>query len=362
MSERWIWSSIVAVVLTLSIAGQAAACTGIMLTAQDGAVVRGRTLEFADPLDSDVIVIPRGYVATGATPDGKSGGLRWTATYAAMGANGMGLPVLIDGLNEKGLSGGIFYFPGFAGYQEIAPDDMTKALAPWELLTWALTSFATVDEVAAALPSVKVGAVPLEALGGVPPVHYFLADTSGKSIVVEYVDGDLNIHDNRIGVVANSPTFDWQMTNLRNYINISDDPQQAIDLDGVNLDPFSTGGNLFGIPGDFSSPARFVRATVFSHLSVEQATGADAIMQGFHILDNFDIPDGSVPEPKGSNPPTEITEWTTMSDLTALTFYIWTFDNRAVRSLSLHDVDLDAAEVVTFQLDQPQTFVDLAGS
>jgi choloylglycine hydrolase len=360
MRGRSIWAGIVAVIMTLAIGGHAAACTGIVLTAQDGSVVRGRTLEFGNPLDSDVIVIPRGHVATGTTPDSKSNGLQWTATYAAAGVNGVGLPVLIDGLNEKGLGGGIFYFPGYAGYQEIGAADTARTLAPWELLTWALTSFATVEEVAAALPSVKVGAVPLEALGGVPPVHYFLADATGKSIVVEYVGGQMSIYDNRIGVVTNSPTFDWQMTNLRNYISISDDMQQPLDLDGINLDPFSTGGNLFGMPGDFSSPSRFVRATIFSHMSTEQATGEDAVTQGFHILDNFDIPSGAVPEPKGSPLPYEITEWTTMSDLKSLTFYIWTFDNRAIRTISLNDVDLEGTDVVTYQLDQSQAFADLA--
>jgi choloylglycine hydrolase len=359
MRVRWLWSSVVAAVMALVMAGAAAACTGIVLTAADGSVVRGRTLEFGDPLDSDVIVIPRGYVSTGTTPDGQDNGLRWTATYAAAGANGVGLPDIVDGLNEKGLGGGIFYFPGFAGYQEIDSENMSQALAPWQLLTWALTSFATVDEVKAALPDVKVGAATLEALGGVPPMHYFLADTTGKSIVIEYVDGDLNVYDDQIGVVTNSPGFDWHMTNLRNYINITPDPQAAIDLDGVNLDPFSTGGNLFGIPGDFSSPSRFVRATVFSHLSTEQKTGPEAVMQGFHILDNFDIPEGAVPEPAGSDPPYETTEWTAMSDLKALTFYIWTNDDRAIRTLDLTRVDLDGDEIQTFPLDQAQEFDDL---
>jgi choloylglycine hydrolase len=354
-----LWSSVLAAVMALVMAGHAAACTGITLKAADGSVVRGRTLEFGDPLDSDVILIPRGMTFTGTTPDGKADGLRWTGQYAAAGANGVDLPVLIDGLNEKGLSGGIFYFPGYAGYQDVSESERAQALAPWELLTWALTSFATVDEVKAALPSIKVGAAPLEALGGVPPVHYFLIDTTGKSIVIEYVGGDLNVYD-AIGVVTNAPGFDWHMTNLRNYINISDDPQKAISIDTISLDPFSTGGNLFGMPGDFSSPSRFVRATVYTHLTPEQQTGEEAVMQGFHILDQFDIPQGSVPEPPGSDPAYEVTEWTTMSDLKALTFYIWTEDNRTIRTLDLTQVDLDDDEIQTFELNQEQSFVDLA--
>ena len=119
-------------------------------------------------------------------------------------------------------------------------------------MTWALTSFTTVDEVRDALPSVKVVAAVLPQWGIVPPVHYYLADASGKSLVVEYVAGELHTYDAPLGVMTNAPSFDWHMTNLRNYINISQTPQEGVDLKNVNLDPLSTGGNLFGMPGDFS--------------------------------------------------------------------------------------------------------------
>jgi choloylglycine hydrolase len=152
------------------------------------------------------------------------------------------------------------------------------------------------------------------------------------------------------------------MTNLRNYINISADPQKGVSLEGVDLDPLSTGGNLFGLPGDFSSPSRFVRAVVFSQLTPQPATGQDAMMQGFHILDQFDIPLGSVPEPAGSGAPYEITEWTTMSNLTGRTFAIWTSDNRAIRTLDLNTIDLDGTEVQTFPLHQEQDFIDLGAA
>ena len=362
MRARWVWSLLLASLTVLVTAGQVLACTGITLIADDGSVVRGRTLEFGRPIDSDVILIPRGMSFTGTTPDGKDEGLPWTATYAAAGANGVGLPIIVDGLNEKGLGGGLFYFSGFAGYQEVTAEERERAIAPWQLVTWALTSFATVDEVKTALPNIKVGAATLGAWGIVPPVHYILTDASGKSIVIEYVNGELNVYDNPLGVFTNAPTFDWHMTNLRNYISISPNPEGSLTVDGVDLDPLSTGGNLFGMPGDFSSPSRFVRATIYAKMSPQKATGADAVMQGFHILDQFDIPEGAVPEPKGSEPPYEITEWTTMSDLKSLTFYIWTSDNRAIRTLDLTSIDLGGSQIQTFALDQEQTFVDLAAT
>ena len=94
-------------------------------------------------------------------------------------------------------------------------------------------------------------------------------------------------------------------------------------------------------------------------MTPQPATGQDAVMQGFHILDNFDIPEGAVPEPKGSEPPYEITEWTSMCDLKALTFSIWTSDNRAIRVLDLNKVNLDDKDIQLIALDQQQSFIEV---
>src|SRR6478735_3090601 len=73
----------------------ALACTGIRLVAADGSVVDARTMEFAIDIQSKVTMVPRGTVRTGTTPDGKPG-LGWTAKYASVGMNGLGMPILFD--------------------------------------------------------------------------------------------------------------------------------------------------------------------------------------------------------------------------------------------------------------------------
>jgi len=123
-------ATIAAAALLLS--STAEACTGIRLTADDGTVVHARTLEFGIDLDSSILMIPRGFARTGTTPDGKPG-LTWKTKYASVGANGAGLPILLDGLNEKGLATGTFYFPGSAGYMPYAEADAGKTIAQWEV-------------------------------------------------------------------------------------------------------------------------------------------------------------------------------------------------------------------------------------
>jgi choloylglycine hydrolase len=93
----------------------------------------------------------------------------------------------------------------------------------------------------------------------VPPAHFFLQDKSGKSLVVEPVDGTLKVHDAPLGVMANAPTYDWHMTNLANYINLSVNDIESIKLGAQKISAFGAGGGLLGLPGDFTPPSRFAR-------------------------------------------------------------------------------------------------------
>ena len=143
------------------------ACTGIRLLAQDGTVVHARTLEFTIDLHSDVMMVPRGYARTGTTPDGKEG-LKWTAKYASVGLNGVGLPFLFDGLNERGLAAGTFYFPTSAGYMPYTAADAGRTIAQWEVRSWVLENFASVDEVKANIGNIVVPAVVFSGWGFAP--------------------------------------------------------------------------------------------------------------------------------------------------------------------------------------------------
>ena len=339
--------------LLLSGAVQSAlACTGIRLTAQDGTVVHARTLEFGIDLHSDVIMVPRGYSRVGTTPDGKPG-IKWNSKYASVGANGVDLPFVFDGLNEKGLAVGTFYFPTSAGYMPYNAADAGKTIAPWEVGSWLLENFAGVDEVRANIGGIVVPSVVFPAWGFAPPVHHVVHDASGKSIVIEYVGGKLNVYDNPLGVITNSPTFDWQMTNLRNYVNFSMSNVPPVKLGPVTLQPFGQGSGMLGIPGDFTPPSRFVRAVAFSQSVLPSKTGDDAVLEAFHVLNNFDIPKGAAREhekDEHGNIVADYTLWTSANDLKAKRFYFRTYDNSQIRTVDLMKMNLDAKDIVTISM------------
>jgi choloylglycine hydrolase len=328
------------------------ACTGIMLIAEDGTVVHARTMEFAIDIHSDVIMVPRGYVRTGTTPDGKPG-LKWTSKYASVGTNGVGFPVLFDGVNEKGLASGLFYFPTSANYMPYTAADAGKTIAPWELGSWMLENFASVDEVRASIGKVVVPAVVYSGWGFAPEVHFIVQDAAGKSIVIEYIDGKLNVYDNPLGVLTNSPAFDWHMANLRNYVNFSMTNVAPVKLGSVTLQPFGQGSGMLGMPGDFTPPSRFVRAVAFSQSVFKPKSGDDAIVEAFHVLNQFDIPKGAAREhekDEHGNVLADYTIWTSAIDLKAKRFYFRTYESSQIRMVDLMKMNLDAKDVVKISM------------
>jgi choloylglycine hydrolase len=334
------------------------ACTGIRITAEDGSIIYARTLEFGANLHSDVVFLPRQYEFIGTTASGKPG-LIWKSKFAAVGLNAYGFNLLVDGVNEHGLAAGGFYLPGFADYQSINPGEESQAIAPWELITWMLTNFTNVDEVRAALPGIKVAAAPLAEKAGVPPLHYIAHDESGKSLVIEYVDGKLYTYENPIGVITNSPTFDWHLINLRNYVNLTATNVPPVDFDGVKLSQLGQGSGLRGLPGDFTPPSRFVRAVALSQDAFPGQNGEETVREAFHILDSFDIPRGVVRPAEGDREAFEYTQWTSASDLKNRKFYFHTYDNRRVRSVELMKFDLDAKRPVRIFLDDEAAIENL---
>ena len=322
------------------------ACTGISLKAADGAAIRGRTLEFGFPMRSNVLVVPAGREISGTLPDGGKG-LTFKSRHAFVGANALDLPVILDGLNDQGLSVGLFYFPGYASYTPVTPENAKHAIAPQEFGVWVLANFATVDEVKQGVKDIVIVPTPAPGLGSpagaVAGAHFFIQDRSGKSIVVEPVDGTLKAHDAPLGVMTNAPTYDWHMTNLQNYISLSVKDVDSAKLGPVTLPAFGSGSGLHGMPGDFTPPSRFVRAAIYSQAAAPTANADDAVLEAFHILNQFDIPEGSVQNSAMGEPVDEVTEWTSVADLKNLRWYFRTRTDQTIHMVDLKQA-VDAAK------------------
>jgi choloylglycine hydrolase len=346
------------IALAAAACSSASACTGITVKTKDGAVIFGRTLEFAVDFQSNLIIVPRETEYVGTAPGGKPG-LRWKSKYGVVGMNAFDMPLFADGLNERGVHVGIFYFPGFAKYQSVTEKDYPQTLAPQEFAGYLLGMCATAEEAVEAAMQVKVADVVFPQFGFVPPFHFVVSDASGKSVVLEHVAGELKVHPNPLGVITNSPTFDWHMTNLGNYVNETVSNVPEIDVGGEKIKSLGQGSGMLGLPGDFTPPSRFVRAVAFSQSALPAETAKEGVLQAFHILNQFDIPKGAARGRERRKVVADYTLWTTVADLKNARYYFRTFENSRIRMLDLKALDLNAKDVKTISILGEEQIEDL---
>ena len=320
------------------------ACTSICLIADDGTPVCGRTMEWGTfDLNSRVAIVPRGHEFSSETPDGKKG-LTWKTRYGAVALDMIEKDYFADGLNEKGLAVNYLYLPGFAEYQPYEPSKAHLSMGPAFMATYVLTQFATVNEVKKGMGRIRVVAIPEPALGGAPaPMHMMVTDSSGKVIVIEYLEGELKITENPVRVLTNAPSFDWHLTNLRNYVNLSEKPYPAKRLGELTIQPLGGGSGLLGMPGDITPPSRFIRAAAQTMLARRTPDGPETVYEIFRIMDNFNHPlaigEGTVTELQKHDGMRSSTIWTSAMDTRNLVYYYHTQHNRKVRMIDLRRID-----------------------
>ena len=300
---------------------QAVACTGISLTSRDGSYVQARTIEWArGVLQSEYVIIPRGQQLTSFTPTGVNG-LTFTAKYGVVGLAVVQKEFIAEGINEAGLSAGLFFFPHYGGYETYDAAQNQRTLADLQVTEWLLSQFSTIDEVKAALSSVRVVGLEKTAV-----VHWRIGEPSGRQVVLEIVGGVPHFYENTVGVLTN----------------------------GITLQP--TGGNsgFLGIPGDATPPSRFVRAAFYRGTAPQRATGFDTVQQCFHLLNNFDIPIG-IEHSQGDIPDIpSATQWTSAIDLTNRKVYYKTAYNNSIRCIDLKAIDFSKVKYQSHPLDKIQ--------
>ena len=328
------------------------ACTGISLNAQDGSRIVARTVEWAaTPMQCGYVVAPRGNEQQSYTPKGLNG-LKYKSVYGYVGIYTEYEPFVVEGINEAGLSAGLFFFPQYGEYAPYNPANDGKTLCDMQFVSWVLSQFSSIDQVKSALKEVDL--VTLN--HNIGAVHWRIAEPTGRMVVLEIVAGIPHFYENELGVMTNAPGFQWHMTNLNNYVNLV--PGSAPDntiAPGITLKGLGHGSGMLGLPGDYTSPSRFVRATFFQTTAPVWATGFETVVQAFHILNNFDIPVGSqharADIPKGLP---SATQFTSATDQTAMKFYYRTAWNSNIRCIDLMDIDFSTVKYQSHPLDQVQ--------
>jgi choloylglycine hydrolase len=347
-------TKLLAALLASCFAYSANACTGISLNTTDNDYIQARTIEWGENnLNSKLVISPRNYRYASTLPNQKQG-LSWQSKYGFVGISVSDDRFIAEGVNEQGLSAGLFYFKNYGDLAKFDPKDSANNITDMDFVRWMLSQYATVDEVKSALNSIKIVNVYIDKKGNPSPTaHWRVSDKQGRSVIIEITHGgQIHFYDNVAKVLTNAPDYPWQLTNLNNYVNLTPGIAQNQSINGVNTFSFGVGSGALGLPGDITPPSRFVRAAFYVNSAPKLPTAKAAVSQAFHILNNFDIPIGSEFNNKAHIPNLpSATQWTSVIDQThGMLYYTTMFDNR-IKSINLHKIDFHQSREKTYPLD-----------
>lgn len=326
------------------------ACTGITLQTIDSMTVTARTIEWAaEPLNAMCVIVPKGQKQRSWLPDGTSLGKSFTAEYGYVGIAVENDEFIMEGINEAGLAAGLFYFPDYGEYLPYKEADKSMCVSDMQFVAWVLSTCATIDEMIALLPTIRVIGIDPRA----STVHWRVTEESGRQVVVEIVNQQVMIHENPLGVLTNSPEFTWHLTNLNNYVNLMSGSINYRQVGSLDLRAFGGGSGLHGLPGDMTPPSRFVRAAFFQSTAPRLEKPEHTVIQAFHLLNNFDIPIGIqfTDSDLVPNMPSA-TQITIATDLKNRRLYYHTMYNSTIRCIDMHTIDFDRVEFQVNSLEK----------
>ncbi len=306
----------------------------------------GRTLDLEYTYDEHIVITPRHFpfryldFPTDETH------------YAIIGIATImdGYPLYYDACNEHGLGIAGLNFVGNAVYRPW--EEGMYNLAQFELIPWLLGRCRTLAEARTELGRINLLDVAFHRDLPVARLHWMLSDRSG-SIVVEPTAGGLCIYENPMGVLTNNPPFPHQLEALSIYQNLTAEEPPAPRF-GCNLiqSPISRGTGALGLPGDWTSPSRFVRAAFAKLNATQKETVEDSVNQFFHVL-------GAVEQIEGClrlGEALERTQYVSCYDTEGGTCYCKTYENHQISAVSLSKESVNTSDLQVYPLVKKEQF------
>lgn len=299
----------------------------------------GRTLDLEFSYGETVTITPRSF----RFKFRRAGELTTHLAMIGMAYVRDGYPLYYDAANEKGLCMAGLNFPHSAVY--LAEGGSRQNVSPFEFIPWVLGRCGGIDEARALVERTRLVNIDFSADLLLSGLHWMVSD-GRRSFVVESRTDGLCVLDNPVGVLTNEPPFEHQLLDLSRYMHLS--PRQAEDrfAEGLYLEPYSRGSGAFGLPGDWSSASRFVRAAFVSGNSSEDGD----VGQFFHLLDAVSVPCGAVLTEDGG---VDLTQYACCVGADGVYRYT-TYGNRRITAVDMRAVDLDGGELVSYPLRKEQ--------
>jgi choloylglycine hydrolase len=326
-------------------------CTCIFTRTEDGKHFLGRTLDFAFDLKESPTFLPRDFSWE------TSFGEKMVNKFAILGASRdcQGDYLFTDGFNEKGLGIAILYYPGVAVYDKEVTEGKIN-LASWEFLLWILGNFTSIEELENNLKDVRLVEKVLHLLGTMFPLHFIIVDKTGRTVVIEPDGGELEIKENPVGILTNSPNLEWHIDNIRNYISVQPEQFAPKKYGDFIASPFSQASGTSELPGGYTPPQRFIRAVFFKQYIETAKNEEGGVTNIWQILNTVRIPRGIVLDNSEGE---HYTQHLSAMCLETKTYYFSQHTNNQITKIELTNDLLDSKKPVQFNVPKKQMFNEM---
>ncbi len=255
-------------------------------------------------------------------------------------------PLYYDAVNEHGLAMAGLNFPGNAVWRPFDPQK--DNISPFELIPWLLCQCRNLQDAKALLTKINLLDEPFSANLPLSPLHFILADKE-NSLILECMADGIHIYDDNFGILTNNPPYPFHLSNLALYGNLTSKESENRAFSSVNPQKYCAGMGAFGLPGDWSSPSRFVRAAFLRDNAISDGTEEDCVSQFFHILHGVEMVRGAVRLENGEN---DITIYTSCINQDRGIYYYTTYADKTIRAINMHNCDLDGDTLTLFPLEK----------
>lgn len=301
-------------------------CTALHLINETA--VFGRTLDLNYHYKECFCVIPRNFDLR--LPDFAK------KQYAIMGTAFIkdSYPLLYDGVNEKGLAMAGLNFVGNAVY---GTDDKKLFNVPvFKFIPWVLSQCENVSQAVELISKTDITNERFSSDLENAQLHFMISDLN-TSVTIEPTHDGIKITPNTVGVLTNNPPFDFHVNNLARYSNLSNAYGAENPFEKTfGIKPYTNGTAALGLPGDFSSPSRFVRAAFLK--ANTPPNNENQINQLFHILNSVQVPLGAV---KTKDNDFVTTVYTCAYGLNNLSYHYKTYKSQNIKEHKMNSVDLN---------------------
>jgi len=310
---------LLAAALFISHLNTARACTwfGFLDDAKDAYI--GRTMEWPTDLQAEMSRVPRNHdFGTFKTDHG----------FVGISHKG----IFSDGMNEHGLTLSALYLS-----ESKYPAKKEGARPITDLMPLVLGNAKTVDEAVALIKENSFYGAKSDLAPGVElGMHYAITDPTGKSVVVEFLNGETVIAENKVGALTNDPDYAEQMKTWSKY-------------DVTKFDE----GTFMGF--DYSPEGRFCRMAAINATQTKVPDSLAAVNRAWSMVNTVDIPQGILYW-RWVNDSPQFTSYSVVGDLQNRVYYFRTYNNYDIRKIALGDIDFAKTEMKSETLFTPANY------